>query len=330
MLQECRKQVDAGVDLTEAQAGEALEAILSSDSTDEEIAAFLVALSEKGESAEEIAGFSRVLRRHAITVNSRHESLVDTAGTGGGPSTFNVSTAAALVICGAGVPVAKHGNRAITSKSGSADVLQELGVNIDRPVEVCEKALDEIGLCFMFAPLFHPAMKRVARIRKELGRRTVFNMIGPLTNPASAPYQLIGVYAEDLVEKLALAIARLGCRKAWVVHGKDGMDEISIATETRVVEVTREGIKAFDFKPLVRQVGIPVGGTPAESARLIKGILGGDLTGPARDVVVINAAAAIHLVTGVHLSQAIHQAEESIQSGAALEKLRQLVNVYSE
>ena len=329
MLQEFRRQVDSGSDLSEAQAGEALEAILSSKSSDEEIAGFLIALSEKGESAGEIAGFSAVLRRHSVRVKARHEAFVDTAGTGGGPNTFNVSTAAAFVICGAGVPVAKHGNRAITSRSGSADVLQKLGVNIDRPAEISEKALNEIGLCFMFAPLFHPAMKRVARIRQKLGRRTVFNMIGPLTNPASAPYQIIGVYAEELVDKLAIALSRLGCEKAWIVHGKDGMDEISIAAETRVAEVTGSGTRIFDFKPLEKRVGIPAGGSPEENARLISGLLTGRVSGPARDIVVVNAAAAIHLVTGVRFSRAVEKAEESIQSGAALEKLEQLVAAYS-
>jgi len=255
--------------------------------------------------------------------------LLDTAGTGGGVHTFNISTAAAFVIAGAGVAVAKHGNRAITSRSGSADVLLKLGVEIDRSLDVSEEALNRIGLCFMFAPLFHPAMKRVALIRKRLGRRTIFNMIGPLTNPASAPYQIIGVYAEGLVEKMAEALCKLGCKRAWVVHSLDGMDEISISTETKVVEVSGQETRTFNFNPVRRALGVPAGGTPEENARLILGILQGQVAGPARDIVVINAAAAIHLASGSHFSKSIELAEESLKSRAALEKLHQLIEAYS-
>ena len=330
MLQELRKQLEQGVGLTENQAEQALEAILSSTSSDEQIAAFLVSLSDKGETAEELAGFSRVMRRHSVHLKSDHEVCVDTAGTGGGISTFNISTAAAFVIAGAGMPVAKHGNRAITSRSGSADVLLELGVKVDCPVTTSEKALNQIGLCFMFAPLFHPAMKRVAEIRKNLGRRTIFNMIGPLTNPASAPCQVIGVYAEDLVERMADALRRLGCKQAWVVHGRDGIDEISISNDTRVVEVKGTEMRSFDFKPLQAKLGVPAGGTPGENAKLIKGILDGRVAGPARDVVVINAAAALHLASGDRFSKSMEDAEASLKSGAALEKLSQLIEAYSE
>ena len=181
----------------------------------------------------------------------------------------------------------------------------------------------------MFAPLFHPAMKRVAKIRGELGRRTIFNMIGPLTNPASAPCQIVGVYAEDLVEKMAGALGRLGCRQAWVVHGRDGMDEISISTDTKVVEVKEGETRSFDFKPLQATLGVPAGGTPAENARMIRGILDGRVAGPARDVVVINAAAALHLASGEPFSKSMGDAETSLKSGAALGKLTQLIEVYS-
>jgi anthranilate phosphoribosyltransferase len=329
MLREFEEQLDQGVGLAEEQAEQALEAILSTDCSDEEIGSFLMSLSDKGETAEEIAGFSRVMRRHSVQIKSDHEVLLDTAGTGGGVNTFNISTAAAFVIAGAGVPIAKHGNRAITSRSGSADVLLALGVQINRPVAVSEEALNRIGLCFMFAPLFHPAMKRVAKIRKELGKRTIFNMIGPLTNPASAPYQIIGVYAEDLAEKMADALRRLGCRRAWVVHGLDGMDEISISAETKIVEVTGSEMRTFNFNPVKRTLGVPAGGTPEESAQLILGILERRVAGPARDIVVINAAAALHLASGDHLSKSIEIAEESLKSAAALEKLKQLVEAYS-
>jgi len=330
MLQEFIEQLKDGVGLNEKQAEESLESILSSDCSDQEIGSFLVSLSEKGETAEEIAGFSRVMRRHAVQIKSDHPVLIDTAGTGGGISTFNVSTAAAFVIAGAGLPVAKHGNRAITSRSGSADVLQRLGVRIDRSAAVSEEALNRVGLCFMFAPLFHPAMKRVAEIRKKLARRTIFNMIGPLTNPASAPYQIIGVYSESLTEKMAEALRRLGCKRAWVVHGRDGMDEMSVSTETKVVEVAGTEISGFNFNPVRKSLGVPAGGTPEESAQLILGILEGRVAGPARDIVILNAAAALHLASGDHFSKSIQMAEKSLMSGAAVEKLKQLVEAYAK
>ena len=330
MLEPLEDQIRQGRSLSEEQSEEALEQILSEGCTDEEISSFLIALSDKGETAEELAGFARVMRRHAVRIKSDHEVLLDTAGTGGGVNTFNISTAAAFVIAGAGIAVAKHGNRAITSRSGSADVLVKLGVDIERPATVSEEALNKIGLCFMFAPLYHPAMKRVAQVRKQLGRRTIFNLIGPLTNPASAPFQLIGVYAEDLTERVGDALRRLGCRRAWVVHGRDGMDEISISTETRVVEVVESELRAFDFKPVRHTLGVPAGGTPEENAQLIMGLLEGRVAGSARDIVIVNAAVAHHLASGDHLSRSLEAAEESLKSGAALEKLRQLVEVYAK
>jgi anthranilate phosphoribosyltransferase len=330
MLETLVEQIIEGTNLSEEQAENALEEILSAGSSDEEIARFLVALSEKGESAEEIAGFSRVMRKHSVQISSDHETLVDTAGTGGGVNTFNISTAAAFIIAGAGIPVAKHGNRAITSRSGSADVLRELGVDIERPAAVSEKALNKIGLCFMFAPLFHPAMKRVAQIRQKLGRRTIFNMIGPLTNPASAPFQVIGVYAEELAEKMGSALLRLGCERAWIVHGKDGMDEISISTETSVVEVAGSEMRSFTFNPVRRRLGVPAGGSPEENAQLILGVLEGRVAGSARDIVIINAAAALHVASGDRFSRSLEIAEESLKSGAALGKLRQLVETYAQ
>jgi anthranilate phosphoribosyltransferase len=214
MLEGLTAELRAGRRLNEPEAEDALAAILSEDQGDAVIADFLVTLAERGESVEEIAGFARGMRRLCVPIRTRRADVVDTAGTGGGRSTFNISTAAAFVIAAAGVAVAKHGNRAVTSRCGSADLLEELGVRVDRPAEVSERALDEIGICFLFAPLYHPAMKRVARIRKELGRRTIFNMLGPLTNPASAPFQLIGVYSPELTEKLGGALLRLGCRHA--------------------------------------------------------------------------------------------------------------------
>jgi anthranilate phosphoribosyltransferase len=329
MLEEMKNQVLQGEDLDEQQAVVALEAILSSDQPDSLISEFLVALADKGETESEIVGFASVMRRLAIPVRSVHEKFVDTAGTGGGRPTFNISTAAALVAAGAGVPVAKHGNRAVTSKSGSADVFVELGLNLDRPPDVSERALNELGICFLYAPLHHPAMKRVATIRRELGRRTIFNLLGPLTNPASAPSQVVGVFAPELTEKLAHVLLRLGCRRAWVVHGLDGLDEVSVAAETRVTEVDGGETRSFDFRPIRARLGIPAGGSPAENAQLIRGILGGSVTGPAREVVLLNAAVAIRVATDTRFSQALEMAEDALLGGLAWKKLNELVEFYS-
>lgn len=325
MLRELRPLIEEGKNLQEAEASACMEAILSQEIEDSEIARFLISLSEKGETAKEIAGFAKVMRRLSLRIESRHEIFIDTAGTGGGGDTFNISTAAAFVIAGAGLPVAKHGNRAVTSRSGSADVLEELGVKIECDASTCEKALNEIGICFMFAPGFHPAMKRVAEIRKRLGRRTIFNILGPLTNPANAPVQLVGVYSFDLTQTVAEALCRLGCKRAWIVHSHDGLDELSVAESTRVAEVREEEVEVFDFKPLTRKFGVPAGGTPAENAQIIEGILSGAVAGPAREIVVLNAAAALYLGLELRFEQAIERVEHSISSGKAAEKLKQLV-----
>jgi anthranilate phosphoribosyltransferase len=234
------------------------------------------------------------------------------------------------VIAGAGLPVAKHGNRAITSRCGSADVLAALGVNVNAPASVAESCLNEFGLAFMFAPLFHPSMKRVAGIRRQLGHRTIFNLLGPLTNPAGAPYQIIGVYSPALTEKLAQALGYLECRRAWVVHSQDGLDEISTGAPTKVSEVGDGGIKTFDFS--AQEFGVKAarldslrGGSPEENAALTRGILEGTVKGPARDVVVLNAAAALYLASDQSFESAIEKAERSVESGAALGKLEKLI-----
>jgi anthranilate phosphoribosyltransferase len=330
MLSEYTTRVSAGKDLSYDEAEKALEAILAPQTPDTEIARFLVALSDKGEAAEEIAGFTRVMRAHAVPVDCKHKTFVDTAGTGGGVDTFNISTAAAFVIAATGLPVAKHGNRAITSRSGSADVLEHLGVRIEAPPEVAQQTLNQVGICFMFAPHFHPAMKRVAGIRRELERRTIFNLLGPLLNPASAPCLLVGVYAEELTQKLAKALCLLGCRRAWVVHSHDGLDELSVAESSRVAEVRDGQVRTFDFQPVSTHPGIPPGGTAAENALLIEAILQGQVSGAAHDVVVLNAAAARHLALDVPFSEALRQAETAISSGAALRKLRELAELTSE
>lgn len=329
MLREYCERLESGQSLTEKEAESCLGAILSGDCNDAEIANLLILLSDRGETVEEITGFARVMRSVAVKIQSEHSQFVDTAGTGGGASTFNVSTAAAFVISAAGVPVAKHGNRAITSRSGSADALEHLGVRVNSEPEVSERALNEIGLCFMFAPSFHPAMKRVAQIRRQLGRRTIFNLLGPLTNPASAPFQLIGVFSADLTSKLAEALGRLGCRRAWVVHGRDGMDEITVCAETQVAEVRDAQVRNFAYKPESLSSNVPEGGTPKENAEVIRGILEGKVGGSARDIVVLNAAAAVHIATGLSMDAAVKQAGEVIDSGSALKKLGELVEAYS-
>ncbi|MDA2938056.1 anthranilate phosphoribosyltransferase [Acidobacteria bacterium AH-259-A15] len=330
MLKEFTRKLIEGHGLSETEAEESLELILSEETPDSAIASFLTALAIKGESSGEIAGFARVMRRQAVHVRANQSKLIDTAGTGGGADTFNISTAAAFVIAGAGVPVAKHGNRAMTSRCGSADVLEALGVRIENPPEVAERSLNEIGLAFMFAPIFHPAMKRVAQIRRELGHRTIFNLLGPLTNPASAPYQIIGVYSPDLTEKLAYALSALGCRRAWVVHSYDGLDELSIGSRVRVSDVKDLTVESFDLNP--KDFGFEVspasqfpGGTPEQNAKLIRSVLEGHSKGPARDVVVLNAAAALHVAAEGEFNEVIKKAEESLDSGAALDKLSQLV-----
>ena len=333
MLEEFTAIVKQGGNLSETQAEQALEQVLSEQTSDAAIAALLTALAEKGESSQEIIGFARVMRRQAIPVSSRHDKLIDTAGTGGGADTFNISTTAAFVIAGAGVSVAKHGNRALTSRCGSADVLAALGVSIERPPEVAERALEKIGLAFMFAPLFHPAMKRVAQIRRELKHRTIFNMLGPLTNPASAPYQVIGVYSLDLTRKLAEAALGLGCRRTWVVHSYDGLDELSTAAGVKVSDARDGKVEHFDLDPRdfgfeESSVSAYSGGSAEQNAGIVREILEGSLKGPARDVVVFNAAAALHVAGEGELPETVQAAGESLDSGAALEKLVQLIEAY--
>ena len=318
-------------DLTRGEAAELLAAMLGDDASDAQIAATLVALSAKGETVEELAGMAEVLRARAVRVSSCHQAFVDTAGTGSSRAkTFNVSTAAAFVIAGAGLAVAKHGNRAASSKSGSADVLTALGVNVSALTKVSEDCLNEIGICFMFAPLFHGATARVAGIRRELGIRTTFNLLGPLSNPAGAPRQLIGVWKKDLVELLANVLAVLGSERAWVVHGEDGLDEITLTGKTFVAETQAGEVTTFEIQP--QDFGLSSGnldqlrgGDAPENARIIRKVLAGERRDEARWLVVINAAAALFVGGKVNdLNAAARLAEESIDSGAATQKLELL------
>src|SRR5712691_154671 len=239
-----------GQNLSRDEAAHFLDALLDSEATDAQIAAALIALKLKGETVEELAGLAQGMRQRAIRINCSHHCFIDTAGTGSSRAkTFNVSTAAAFVIAGAGLPVAKHGNRAASSKCGSADVLTALGVNVSSSSNVSEQCLNEIGICFMFAPLYHGATARVAAVRRELGVQTIFNLIGPLTNPAHAPRQVVGVLKKELVEPMARVLELLGTERAWVVHGADGLDEITLAGSTFVAEAKSGEVKTFEIEP---------------------------------------------------------------------------------
>lgn len=318
--------------LTRAEAGALLESLLNGSSTDGQIAAALVALKLKGETVEELAGFAEGMRARAVRIKSRHARFIDTAGTGSScAKTFNVSTAAAFVIAGAGLPVAKHGNRAASSKCGSADVLTALGVDISVPPEISEACLDQLGICFMFAPMYHAATARVAAIRRELGVQTTFNLLGPLTNPAGAPRQIIGVSHREKVEPLARALSLLGTDRAWVVHGADGLDEITIAEKTFVAEASKGAVHTFELSPAdfgvdSRRLDGLSGGDAQANANIIREVLEGNRRDAARLLVLVNAAAAFH-VGGVALDvkEGMKLAEESIDGGAAAGKLNELI-----
>ena len=318
--------------LTRREAGELLEAMLADDASDAQIAATLVALAAKGETVDELAGMAEVLRSRAVRVNAGHGVFVDTAGTGSSRAkTFNVSTAAAFVISGAGLAVAKHGNRAASSKSGSADVLSALGVNVSALTKVTEDCLNESGVCFMFAPLYHGATARVAGIRRELGIHTTFNLLGPLSNPAGAPRQIIGVWRKDLVEPLANVLAVLGTARSWVVHGEDGLDEITLAGKTFVAEARDGKVQTFEVEPA--EFGVERGrldhlrgGDADANASIIREVLSGGRRDEARALVVVNAAAALFVGgKAAVLKDAARLAEQSIDSGAASRKLEELI-----
>lgn len=319
-------------DLSRDEAEQLLESVLDADATDAQIAAALVALAAKGESVDELTGMATGLRARAVRVNARHSCFIDTAGTGSSRAkTFNISTAAAFVIAGAGLPVAKHGNRAASSKSGSADLLSALGVNVSAIPAVSESALNEIGICFMFAPLYHGATARVAGIRRQLGIHTTFNLLGPLSNPAGAPRQIIGVWRADLAERLARVLAALGTEHAWVVHGEDGLDEITLAGKTHVAEARGGGVKTFEIAPEdfgfnVRTLEHLRGGDTDANAAIVRAVLQGKRDDEARALVIMTAAAAL-LLGGVaeDLRDGAQRAAEAIDSGAALMKLERLI-----
>jgi anthranilate phosphoribosyltransferase len=324
-----------GEDLSREDAALLFGAAMDERATDAQIGAALVALAVKGETVEELSGMAEAMRARAVRIQCKHERFIDTAGTGSSyAKTFNVSTAAAFVVAGAGLPVAKHGSRAATSLSGSADVLTELGVNVQVEATLSERYLNETGICFLFAPLYHRATARVADIRRQLGVHTTFNLLGPLTNPAGAPRQIIGVWHESLLEPVAHTLLALGTKHAWVVHGTDGLDEVTISGPTKVAEAADGRVRTFTVSP--DDFGLPRcetleelrGGNARANAELIRAILRGENGArieKARDLIVANAAAAL-FVGGLEndFRKAAERAAESIHSGAALKKLETL------
>jgi len=331
-----QKLVDR-TDLSAEEVESAFETIFRGEASPAQMGAFLAALRMKGETASEIAAAAQVMRRRATPVRTPPgRVVVDTCGTGGdGAGTFNLSTAAALVVAGAGVTVAKHGNRSVSSRSGSADVLAACGVRVEAPVEVVERCLAEIGIGFLYAPALHGAMRHVAPVRREVGIRSIFNLLGPLANPAGTPRQLLGVYSEHLVPVVAQTLAQLGSERALVVHGLDGLDEVSPCGPTRAAWVEAGHVREVVLEP--EDGGLrPVpraalrGGDPAENARMLHSLLGG-AAGPMRDAVLLNAGAALWVADAVQtLADGVLRAAESIDSGAARSRLERLVALTHE
>jgi anthranilate phosphoribosyltransferase len=333
-IQEAIRQVSSGKSLSIAEASAVFNDIMSGNATDAQIAAFIVALRMKGETADEITGAATVMRDKATQVkpaDSRH--VIDTCGTGGdGAHTFNISTTAAFVAAGAGAIVAKHGNRSVSSTCGSADVLEALGVNIGIDAAAMKKCLDEVGICFLFAVSLHKAMKYAIGPRKEIGIRTIFNILGPLTNPSLAPAQLLGVFSEGLTTTMATVLKNMGSTHAYVVHGADGLDEITTTAETHIAELAGGEVKTYTIKPEdfgIRRspLSVLIGGNAVENAAITREILSG-AAGPRRDIVVLNAGFAL-AASGIARDprDGISLAQKSIDSGKAMEKLEMLIKL---
>jgi len=331
MFKQLLQEIISGQDLTEEQMAGVVGQILDGQATDAQIGAFMGALAAKGESFEELTGAALEMRRKAKRIQVSRPVVVDTCGTGGdGANTFNISTTAAFVVAGCGIPVAKHGNRSVSSQCGSADLLESLGVNLNVHPEIVEEAIQDINIGFLFAPLYHSAMRFAAKARKEVGIRSIFNMLGPLTNPAAANCQVLGVYAPDLTEVFAQTLGSMGVRRAFVVHGHDGLDEISVCAPTRVSELHDGQVKTYDISPDqffgdVARADEIKGGRPDENALITRSILEKGAKGPRRNIVLINAGAAIVAAGKADtLKQGIEKAEAAIDSGAAADKLHQL------
>ena len=330
MIQQAIQHLIERRDLNQDEAQQVMNQIMSGEATDAQIGAFLIALRCKGETVDEIAGCAQVMRQKATPIHTERQPIVDTCGTGGdGSGTFNISTTVAFVAAGAGLCVAKHGNRAMSSKCGSADVLLALGVNIEADAAKVGQCLDEVGIGFLFAPMLHGAMKYAIGPRREIGTRTVFNVLGPLTNPAGARRQLIGVYAAELTEKLAGVLQGLGSERAFIVHGSDGLDEITLTGPTQISELNDGTISTYEVNP--EDFGLQTapasalqGGDAEENAQLLLQVLQGE-EGPRRDVVLLNAAAAIAAGGGAKtLAEGVEKARQAIDSGRAHETLENL------
>ncbi|HEY4707615.1 MAG TPA: anthranilate phosphoribosyltransferase [Thermodesulfobacteriota bacterium] len=332
MMKDAISKVVRGVDLTEDESSSVMNEVMTGGASPAQIGALLTALRMKGETVEEITGAARVMREKATRVEAPAD-VIDTCGTGGDESmTFNISTAAAFVSSAAGAPVAKHGNRSVSSRSGSADVLRALGVNIEAEVSRVEECIREAGIGFLFAPMLHGAMKYAAPVRREIGIRSIFNILGPLTNPAGSKRQVIGVYDPALTDVLAKVLYKLGSIHAFVVRGEDGLDEITLTAETKVTELKDSSIRTYHLKP--EDLGFErcapedlLGGGPDENAEIILGVLNSG-KGPARDIVIMNAAAAI-TAAGISksLSEGVAAARGAIDSGEALRKLERLKEI---
>jgi anthranilate phosphoribosyltransferase len=327
------QKLTARQDLTAAEAAAAMAEIMAGRATPATIAAFLVGLAMKGEQPEEIVGLAQTMRREAVGFDTRGRTVFDTCGTGGDRAgTFNISSAAAIVVAACGVPVAKHGNRSVSSRCGSADVLEALGVNVGAPPAAMERCLADVGIAFLFAPTFHPSMRHAGPTRKELGLRTAFNLLGPLTNPARPARQLVGVPRPELTQLLARSLQLLGAERAWVVHGADGIDEISPTGYTKVSECHEGSVRTFYVHPSdfgLRKVPLETlaGGDAAENARLVRQVLTAD-RGPRREAVVLNAGAALFVAGRVaSVREGIEAAAAAIDSGRAAATLDRLVEV---
>ena len=321
----------AGDNLDQSAMFQMMDTILSGKVTDAQMGAFMGSLAAKGETFAELAGAARAMRKKALRIQAMTFPVVDTCGTGGdGTRSFNISTTTAFVVAGCGVTVAKHGNRSVSSSCGSADLLETLGVRLETEPEIVEEVISEIGIGFLYAPLYHSAMRHAAGPRREIGLRSIFNMLGPLTNPAGANCQLLGVYAPELTEMFAEALKLLGSKRAIVVHGHDGLDEISVCAPTRISELKDGQIATFDLfpEPFFGQLADPAdmqGGDPAQNADITRRILSGE-SGPRRNVVALNAAAALVAAgKAANFQDGIEQAEAAIDTGAAAGKLEQLV-----
>ncbi|NOY60096.1 MAG: anthranilate phosphoribosyltransferase [Calditrichaeota bacterium] len=331
MITELLEKISHGINLEESEANNAMHAIMNGELTNAQIAGFLMGLKMKGETVDEIAGFVRAMRDKATKIKAP-EGVIDTCGTGGDRSgTFNISTAAALVAAAAGVPVAKHGNRSVSSKCGSADVLQELGVKIDLTPEQAEQCLDQVGIAFLFAPVYHSSMKYVAAPRKEMGVRTVFNILGPMSNPARAKRQIIGAFNFETAQKMSHVLKKTGSEHVMVVHSRDGLDEISLQSNTLVSELKDGEIKEYELNP--RDFGLKATSTTSikgndakENAKVIRRIFSGD-NGPQQNITALNAGSALYVSGKVRtVREGVELALETMKNNKALEKLDELVD----